>query len=68
MLPVGYRELRSSDYAPIAAGLIAASIGSDDAEEYARQLAEGVEGLWEVPLLTCGRSSGSAGNRVVGEF
>ncbi len=24
--------------------------------------------LWEVPLLTCGRSSRSAGNRVVREF
>jgi len=47
-------------------------MGSYGAKEYVRQLAEGVQGtldlLWEVPLLTCGRSSGRAGNRVVREL
>jgi len=29
---------------------------------------DGSDVLWEVPLLTCGRSTRSAGNRVVREF
>jgi hypothetical protein len=63
------RSLESLDAQSVEATVTEAPLRFEDSfgAEHAR-LFGASDVLWEVPLLTCGRSSRSAGNRVVREF